>query len=229
MLKSKILPTITTLDSPGSTWQDKIGELDELGLEEVSLFLTGLDENKRKDLYQSLERTGVKKIPHVHLRTDMRSRELKYLESLYKVEVFNTHPTKDYPLIYSWDEYFRKIFVENTRSLPDRKELCFFGGVCLDFAHWENALLNDHSNYKGLADILKDFSVGCAHLSAVKESPEKDDQGVPSYDFHTFDDLSEFDYLRKYLDYFPKIASLELNNSLKEQLKVKEYIEFNIL
>jgi hypothetical protein len=38
--------------------------------------------------------------------------------------------------------------------------------------------------------------------------------------------LADFDYLKNYpRKYFPPIIALELENSLKEQLQAKEYIE----
>jgi len=39
------------------------------------------------------------------------------------------------------------------------------------------------------------------------------------------EDFSELDYLRKYpKDYFSSLIALELENTIKEQLKAKEYI-----
>jgi hypothetical protein len=37
--------------------------------------------------------------------------------------------------------------------------------------------------------------------------------------------LSEFDYLKKYVDLIPKIAAVEVENSLTEQLEAIEYIK----
>ena len=48
---------------------------------------------------------------------------------------------------------------------------------------------------------------------------------ITRYDSHNFENLSEFDYLKKYpKNYFSNLIALELENSIKEQLVAKEYI-----
>jgi len=53
---------------------------------------------------------------------------------------------------------------------------------------------------------------------------EKDDKRL-RYDSHYFEDLSEFDYLKKYsINLFSDFCALELENTIKDQLRAKDYI-----
>jgi hypothetical protein len=70
-MERKILLGLTT--TPRSDWREKIREIDELGLEEAALFPTFIHLPERKELYGLLEKTGIKKAPHVHLRACLKS------------------------------------------------------------------------------------------------------------------------------------------------------------
>jgi hypothetical protein len=65
--------------------------------------------------------------------------------------------------------------------------------------------------------------VGCCHLSAIRV-------GFPNawsgeWDHHEFKTLGDLDYVAKYRPFMPKQwASLELENSLPEQLEAASYI-----
>ena len=60
-MAKKILLGLTTI-TPGGEWRNKIKEIDELGLKEIALFPTCLKIDERKELYQLLEKTKLKKI-----------------------------------------------------------------------------------------------------------------------------------------------------------------------
>jgi len=45
------------------------------------------------------------------------------------------------------------------------------------------------------------------------------------YDSHWLDDLNELDYVIKYKNYLADIISIELENPLRRQLEVKNYLE----
>lgn len=226
----KVLPTITTMPPVGdsNTWQEKIEETKELELGEASLFLTGLDHRQRQEFYKRLEKTPLNRAPHVHLRNDMTPEELDYLNSKWGTEIFNTHPTRERPLLYNWEKYFSRIYIENTKFIPAKEELQEFGGLCLDFAHWENAVLMGYSNYESLKDLAREFFIGCSHLSPIKPATEKNLENS-DYHAHYMEEVSEFDYLKKYEEYLPKINSIEVKNSLRDQLQIKKYVEDNIL
>ncbi|MDO9509761.1 MAG: hypothetical protein Q7J14_00565 [Candidatus Magasanikbacteria bacterium] len=228
-----ILPTITT--TYDSNWREKILEIDKLNLEEVALFPTCLKKEERKEMYEMLSKTKLKRIPFVHLRSDFDEEEISWLKEKYQTKVFNTHSEKLYPLsekLYplfnSWDKFKKDfIYLENTHLGFPEDELRDYAGVCVDFSHLENDRLIYPERYEQSVRMMREHKIGCAHLSSIRDEqhldPEKSEE--LRYDFHELKNLSEMDYLKKYpQEYFPEFMAIELENSLEEQLRIKEYI-----
>lgn len=221
----KILLGLTT--TPGSDWRGKIEEVDELKIEELALFLTDLEKWERDEAFRLLKGTSLKRCPHVHIRSDMVHEELDYLVSRYSTQAFNVHPIKSaFPPHEQIAWYREKIFVENLRSIPSEEELEYFGGLCIDFSHWENIIrLGSDNNYDSfIREKISKFKVGCSHISAIRDNYCEDGR-EKGYAFHKLIELSEMDYVKKYEEFLPELISLELENSFKEQLQVKKYLE----
>ncbi len=234
MENKKVLVSLTTLkDNSNSNWKDKIEEIKKYNLTEIALFLTGLNKKGREDLYFLLRDTSVKNIPHVHLRTDMDPKELDYLAKAYNVQAMNLHPFEQYPLFYDYSKYNQIIYLENTEIISGEKDLKNFGGLCVDFTHWESARKNNYHTYKDFEDKVNKYKIGCSHVSVVNDKIDPySDPKYPDwigYDHHLLDKLSEVDYLKNYIKYLPELISIELENSIEEQLEIKKYIEKNIL
>lgn len=230
-MNKKILPTITTTYySPQTNYEEKIKEVVKLKLKEVCLFLTGLKIKERKKLYQQLEKTPIKKIPFVHLKSDMELWELDFLVENYQAGVFNLHSALEYPPLHDFSKYRDKIYIENTLNPFNEKEIKNSAGICIDFSHLEGDRLLRPETYKKNLKIIKKYPCGCAHISAISEklvyySKEK----IHTYDSHCLKDYSELDYLVRYRQYFPDIMAIELENSIKEQLKIKDYLQNYLL
>lgn len=234
-MNKKILLGLTT--TPGSDYKAKINEAKLLCIKEVALFLSGVGLEKRKELYKLLENSFIKSIPHVHLRDDMQLWELKYLEKKFAVKVFNIHNKNDPHNFYGFDfgDYRNRIYVENiisVDSIPAEDELSNFAGLCIDFSHWQDALALGVESYDGeIRKMANKFPIGCAHISAVgdkileRRDATFSDIVYRHYSKHFFNNLSELDYLGKYVEFIPELASLELENSFEEQLKAKRYVE----
>ena len=219
----RILPTITTI-TPGA-WREKIKEVQKLKLKEIALFPTCLNQAERKALYQLLKETNIKSIPLVHLRSDMEEGELAYLIKNYQTKVFNTHTWREYSISANWAKYQNLIYIENTHQRLDEEEIKKFAGVCLDFSHLENDRLLHQDIYEHDIKLIQRYPLGCGHISAIKTAPVSDRKSKLGYDSHDFENLSEFEYLKRYpLKYFPELIAVELENSLEDQLKAKEYI-----
>lgn len=226
---------LTTI-TPGE-WKNKVKEVDELGLKEIALFPTCLDIEQRQELYDLLEKTRLENIPHVHLRLDIESWELDYLTQRFKTRVFNVHPRKEaIAFIRRNKKYQDKIFVENLLMDDDFLEvLDNCGGICLDLAHWEDyGFMKKGKPYEILPGLLKKHKIGVNHLSAVKKEITHYRDNFTNQDFYNYSDhnlteLVEVDYVKKYKDYLADIISLELENPLKRQLEVKNYLEKIIL
>lgn len=219
----KILVSITTTNN--SDWKEKIREINELKLKEVALFPTCLDRKQREKLYQLLEKSEVKNIPLLHLRHDMELKEIKYFVKKYNTKAFTLHTQSEFPLIYDYSKYNRFIFIENIYRPLNPEEIKQFGGICLDMSHLENDRILEKEKFKHNIKMLEKYPIGCNHISCVKNFSHKDIKGDLRYDFHILENLSELDYLKKYpKNYFSSIIAIELENSIKEQLKIRDYI-----
>lgn len=224
MENKKILLGFTT--TPASNWKNKLEEIKKFNIKEVALFLGPLKKEKREKIYQELKKTPLDSIPHVHARTDMGTEEFDYLAEKYETKVFNIHSLKDFPLTENIDfsKYYKKIYLENVQFVPDEKEIEVFGGLCIDFSHWENGKLTNWKAYENFEKLAKKYPIGCCHISAITDNLIKWPEWS-TYDSHNFKKLEEFDYIKKYTQYLPDIISIELENSFEEQLEVKEYLE----
>lgn len=227
-MNKKILPTVTTTSND---YLGKLSEAQKLNLKEICLFLTGLKIKERKKLYQQLEKTPIKKIPFVHLRSDMELWELDFLVENYQTKLFNLHTASQFPHLFDISKYRDKIYIENTINYPfDENEVKKFAGVCIDFAHLENDFILRDKNYKKNLKVIKKFPCGCGHISAITDkliyySEDK----IYSYDSHYLKDYSELDYLIGYRQYLPDVMAIELENSIKEQLRIKDYLQNHLL
>ncbi len=223
-----LLPTITTTSAD---WRERIKEAKNLKLKEISVFPTCLSLEERKELYELLKEASIERIPFVHLRTDMEVWELDYLVRNFHVKVFNTHSRREYPIPPEWDKYRKKIHIENTYFPLDEKEIKEFAGVCLDFSHLEGSRIYQPERYANDVKIIEKYGSGCGHISPVKNWNFLDKEawrfkkGETENFPHILKDLSELNYLKRYpLKYFGKYLALEMENSVEEQLKAKEYI-----
>lgn len=226
-MRNKILLGLTT--TPKSDWKQKIKDIDRLGLKEIALFPTCLSPVERQELYEMLENTKLERIPHVHLREDFTDKEIDYLIKKYKTEVFNTHSGKYGLPLLKLTKNQDKIFVENTFQIDSeyRHFVNRFGGICIDFSHWEDiGVMQGVESYKNFESLIKLNKVGCCHISGVQEKLlEAFDEKGSYYSVHTMGKLSDLDYMKKYVKYLPKYVSLELENSFEQQLEAKEYLE----
>jgi len=219
----QILPTITTITD--SAWLKKVAEVKKLKLKEVCLFLTCLDKGQREKLYALLLETDLKRIPFVHLRSDMSPEELAFLVRVYQTKIFNVHTKKEYTPLHDYGKYKKIICIENVYQPFDEEEIKEFGGVCLDLSHLESDRLLRPDSYQRIIKFLKKYPPECSHVAAVRKKPFLDENGYQRYSTHTLTDLSDLDYLKRYpLEYFGSVAAIELENTIEEQLKAKEYI-----
>ena len=221
--KRKILVSITT--TQGSDWQGKIKEIEKLGLEEAALFPTCFERKERERLYALLLEAGIRNIPFVHIRNDMAPQELDYLIENFGAKAFNIHSNSEYPFIHDYAKHGKMIFIENVYSPLDEKEIKRFGGVCLDVSHLENDRLHEPEKYRHNLKVLEKYPIGCNHLSCFQNVPRRDENGYLRLDSHFLEKLPEMDYLKNYpKKYFSDIVAIELENSIEEQLKVRDYL-----
>jgi hypothetical protein len=222
----KLVPSITTTE--GSDWKNKLKEVKDLKIEEVAFFPTCLSKEQRNNFYELLKQSSIKRIPFVHLRNDMDVSEIDFLVKNYGTKIFNTHSEREYSIDKEWLTNYREIIcIENTPNSPfDEKEIKNYGGICLDFAHLEDARLLNLKVYENEISVLSKFPIKCNHISVIKKdfsSIEK--KGKLHYHSHHMDNLSELDYLRNYpIQYFSDFCAIELDNNVSEQLETIKHI-----
>lgn len=224
MATRKILIGLVAFENPD--WRDDIKDLSKFAIGEIGLFLTTLEERKdREEMYGLLENSSVREIPHVHIRNDMGFDELKYLIKRFKTRVFNLHSQKSRaPYSMDYGRFAKKIYIENTDVTPSLRELNNFGGLCIDFTHWEFARLISLSSYEKFDELADGCSIGCGHISALA-AKNNIDPSLRWSDQHHMRDLNELDYVKKYEKYLPEITSIELNNPIEELITAKKYLE----
>lgn len=223
----KFLPCITTTD--GSSWENKIKEANELQIEELAVFPTCLDADKRRDLYSLLEKSSIKSIPFVHIRSDMELWEVEHFIKKFNTVIFNIHSDRQNNNFNPELLKYREIICIENHSGFIPEELRKWGGICLDFAHMENEIMRDEFSETEYFSIIEKFPVKCAHISAITKEIRVEN-GIISYDNHMLSDLSELDYLKRYpVNYFSNYCAIELENGLKKQLEAIEYIKKLIL
>ncbi|MBM3256283.1 MAG: hypothetical protein FJZ04_02345 [Candidatus Moranbacteria bacterium] len=231
-MKRKILLGLTT--TPKSDWRRKAAEINEIKLKEIALFPTMLGLKERKELYGLLEKTCLEKIPHVHLRDDMENWELEYLQKKYKAWLFNIHyRDSDIEFLKNNPKYAQHIYVENLdgidKNFLETAKLC--GGICLDVSHCQDlTVLCGDGGPARLMNAIKNFKIGCCHISAVLPKSHwakslRTKKMVKILSSHYLHSLRELDYIKNYLEYLPKIISIELENSFKEQIEARNYLE----
>lgn len=225
----RLLPTVTTITK--GKWKDKLSEINEFGLEEVAFFPTCLGKRERNEFYNLAKKSCIKKIPYVHLRSDMNADEAEYLIREFGTERFNLHTVREFFHDNDYSRFKNMVFVENVYYPLDEKEVEKYGGVCVDFSHLENDKMLYNSKYKHNVGIIEKHRIGCNHLSPIWKDPSEDKGSVYDrlnirYDSHECRDLSEFDYLKNYpAKYFSDCMAIEIENTIEFQLKAKEYLE----
>jgi len=225
--------------SAGISWEDLLKEADSLGLKEVALFLTWVDEDERKALFNALERSSIKSIPLVHLKSNERPEEISYLINKFNSKKFNIHPQREFPLKHNLSKFKDKIYVENAYNIFKEgafreEDIGDWAGVCVDVSHLEGEKNISKDNFEKTMEIIKKSKVGWNHISPFKaKSYQLIKQGIKSESvqkdiyrkWHLMENLSELDYLKKYPSWiFSDTIALEMKNSIKEQLEAKKYI-----
>ncbi|MFA5368578.1 MAG: hypothetical protein WC303_01055 [Candidatus Paceibacterota bacterium] len=221
----KIYPTITTIT--GSEYKNKIKEATELDIKDIAFFPTCLNEEQRKEAYVLIEKSSIRNIPFVHLRSDMGLWELDYFIKKYNTQVFNIHSEKEYPVNPEWIKYRNIIGVENVYAFFDEEEIKKFGGICLDFSHLDNDRLTNKERYAWDLALLEKYPIRCNHISVMETNFHLDEgnENAIRYDSHFLKDLSQLDYLKKYpIDYFSDFCAMELENKIIDQLKAINYV-----
>jgi hypothetical protein len=223
----KILPSITTHGRTTSSWPDKIGEIQHLGLTEVALFLTGLSAQDRAECFRLLDTLLDRhafSIPFVHAIAEMPEEDYLFLMQRFGTRQFNLHPASEFPLQHPLRDSIREcIAIENnlvTRALTEA-DIEGFNGICLDLSHLEDLRLGDQAEFAKMQELLDAHPIRVNHASAVWEFSKIDLKGFEVFHRHVSRSPEDMSYLRAYpRSYFAPFCAIELENSLSDQMGI---------
>ncbi|PIS07982.1 hypothetical protein COT78_00675 [Candidatus Berkelbacteria bacterium CG10_big_fil_rev_8_21_14_0_10_43_13] len=229
-MNKKVLVSLTSTDNPD--WDKNIADLVKFDIAEFALFLTMLhNEKERKQIYKKIKAAVPEvKIPFCHIHQNISPDELNYLISDFGTELFNLHTTREFPLVYGYNQFRDRILIENSGpAIQDglkESDIEGFAGVCLDVSHLEKSHLKDFPGYDITIATLQKYPVLANHISAIVKKPLFYSGRNHDLAAHKFTKLSQFDYLKNYpTKYFGRFIALEIINSISEQLEAKTYIE----
>jgi len=230
-MKKEVLVSIVTAGNPD--WRKTISELKELKINCFALFLTMLDTTKeRMELFETIRlEIPDAEIPFAHIRPDMTLEELDFMIDNFNLQAMNIHSTREYPLVYDYSKYMDILYIENGGPVIKDgftpSDLAGFAGICLDISHLENSKRQGFPGYEINIKMLKKYPIGANHVSAIYNEIGKGPiVGGYGYDFHKYESLDDFNYLKNYdSKYFGPYIALELYNPIAEQLEAKKYIE----
>jgi hypothetical protein len=94
------------------------------------------------------------------------------------------------------------------------------------YTHFEDFTIRHTPGQERFKQLLS--SHGCTHMPAVRDRRYRaptHGESFAVYECHTMRDMSEMDYLINHKRYLVSHNAIELNNSLKEQVKIKAHLE----
>lgn len=218
-MKNKILVSITGKEE--KEWQDKLQEIEKLGIKECALFLELYKKEEKQKIYKALLQSPIKNIPLVHIRHDMKKDELEFLQKNFKTKYFTCHEENFvHHDVEHWKGFYKSIYLEmNFDNFVSKKVMVEkIGGFCIDLAHFKCGLEELSKDFKYVFKRRDKKLFVCNHLNGW--NPEK------NIDMHTIHSLRDFNYLKTLPRFvIGKVIALEMFNSIKEQLVFKKYLE----
>jgi hypothetical protein len=201
-----------------SDWQKKLHDLNELQTKEAALFLERFDQNQRKDIYRAILDTSIKSVPLCHIKNDMEIEELVFLENKFKTKYFTVHENS-FSFLDKWPSFAKKLYLEMDFNdyVSQKVAVEKIGGFCVDLSHFKAALTSWTKEFDYTYFRKNKIRFSCNHLNGYSE--EK------NIDMHTIKTLKDFDYLKTLPQFlFGKAIGLEVENSIAQQIKFREYL-----
>lgn len=199
-------------------WQSKLKEINQLKIKEAAVFLERFDKKERDNFYRFFKRSTIKRVPLVHLRSDVGKDEIRFFIDKYKTRYFNIHEDH-FKLLDSWKGYWGKLYLEMDCSGTIEKNVKVqrIGGFCVDLSHFKTAIARGLEEAYYIFIRRNKIKFSCNHICGYSEKKTRDKHLVTS--------LKDFDYLTTLPKYvFGKIMAIEVENGIREQIKFKEYI-----
>ncbi len=213
----KIYPSITGYEN--FEWQDKLKEVNDLGLEEVAVFVECFDKKERDQLYKFLLKSCIKKVPFVHLRHDTDKGDIEFFVKNYGTQYFNIHENS-FDILDQWEPYWDKLYLEMNydSQIPKNTKVRKIGGFCVDLSHFKSAIARGAQEVEYVFERKGKINFACNHLNGFDP--------IKKEDKHTITDLKDFDYLTTLPKFvFGSVIAIEVFNPIKEQLEFKKHLD----
>ncbi len=202
----------------------KVIECESLGIKRVSLFLEFLSKEQKKKVYEFILGSKIKEIPFVHIKNDMDSEELKFLEKNFKTKYFNIH-VEGFENLEKWKGHYNKLLLElgciKKRKNPFllKKDFEKIKGFCIDLSHFKATKERGKIEYLFTMRYQKRPELFIAnHLNGYSKFRKKD--------LHKPKNKKQLDYLKNLPRFvFGKYIALEMSNPIKEQLEYRKYVK----
>lgn len=201
-----------------SHWKSKLSEIEKLKIDKASLFLERFTKLQRKKIYKALLNSRVREIPLIHIRNDIDRGELSFLAKKYNKPYFTIHENS-FNYLKKWRGYYKNLYLEMdyNNSISRKVDVGKIGGFCIDLAHFKA------SEERWAKEFLYEFKKNkknyfkCNHLSGYSFGK--------NCDIHLVKKSEDFDYLKTLPGFlFGNVMAMEIDNSIAEQLKFKNYI-----
>ncbi len=201
-------------------WKSKLKEIEKFKIREVALFLEMFLPAQRKKIYAALLASGIRKIPLVHIRNDMKHWELKLLADNFGTSYFTIHENS-FRYLAKWKGFHTLLYLEMNADniVSDSVQMGKIGGFCVDLAHFKKAEERCSKDFKFVmrrSHVRRYFA--CNHVNGYSYKKNTD--------LHTIKSLKEFDYLKtlpKFL--FGEYVAIETFNCIPEQLTFQNYLK----
>lgn len=225
MKKRKNFSKIITVGITGykdKQWRDKLKEIEKFKISRASLFLERFTKRQRDKIYRALLKSKIKEIPLVHIRNDMTRDELVFLAKNYNQPYFTIHES-GFKYLDKWRGFHKNLYLEMNYDnyVSAKVKVEKIGGFCVDLAHFKAGEEKFSKDFEYVAFIAetknKKKYFKCNHISGYSFARNSD--------LHTPKNLKDFDYLKTLPEFlFGDVMAIEVDNSIAEQLKFKEYI-----
>jgi len=213
----QIYPSITGYEK--IDWQSKLKEINHLSLKEVAVFLGSFDKKERDNLYKFLLKSSIKKIPFVHLRHDINKQDMEFFIKNYGTKYFNIHED-GFSVIDRLKPYLDDLYLEMNYDdqIDEDVKVEKIGGFCIDLSHFKASIARGTKEAEYIYERKDKIKFSCNHLNGYDPVNKKDK--------HIITDLKDFDYLTTLPKFvFSQVITIEVYNSIKEQLVFKKYLE----
>ncbi len=217
MKNFKIYPCIT--GHRAIDWQSQLEEINQRKIKEVSVFVEWFDKKERPHLYKFLKESCIERVPFVHLRDDTDASDIKFFIDNFKTQHFNIHE-EHFKILDNWKGYWDKLYLEMNYDGKVDKDVKVrqIGGFCIDLSHFKSTIARGGEEAEYIHQRKGKINFACNHLNGYDP--------INMDDKHNVTDLKDFDYLTTLPKFvFSPIISLEVDNSIKDQLEFKKYLD----